>query len=204
MGKIGLLGCVAILLVVAIIFGIFAMSTYNKLVQLEEGVKGQWANVESSYQRRLDLIPNLVATVQGAATIERATLEAVINARSRATQVMPGAAGAPDNPEAFAQFEAAQTQVSSALARLLVVVEQYPQLQSQQRFGDLMNQLEGTENRINVERNRYNQLAQAFNSAVRRFPATLIARMMGFKAKEYFKSAPGAEQAPPVTFDFKK
>jgi LemA protein len=204
MGRIGLLGCVAILVVVVIIFGIFAMSTYNKLVQLEEGVKAQWANVESAYQRRLDLIPNLVATVQGAATIERDTLEAVVNARARATQVMPAAGTAPDNPQAFAQFEAAQTQVSSALSRLLLVVEQYPQLRSQERFGDLMNQLEGTENRINVERNRYNQLAQAFNSAVRRFPGNLIARMMGFTAKEYFKATPGAEQAPPVTFDFKK
>jgi LemA protein len=199
-----LLGCVGILLFGVVLFLIFGVSTYNRLVRLDEGVKGQWSQVENVYQRRLDLIPNLVRTVQGAADFERGTLEAVINARARATQppAGPGGAPPPDNPQAFAQFEAAQNALSSALSRLLVVVERYPELKANQNFLELQSQLEGTENRITVERRRYNELAQEFNASIRRFPANLVAGMLGFRAKEYFKATPGAERPPEVDFNF--
>jgi len=197
-----LLGCVGILLFGVVLFLIFGVSTYNRLVRVDEAVKGQWSQVENVYQRRLDLIPNLVRTVQGAADFERGTLEAVINARARATQAPAGGAPPPDNPQAFAQFEAAQNALSSALSRLLVVVERYPELKANQNFLELQSQLEGTENRITVERRRYNELAQEFNASIRRFPANLVAGMLGFRAKEYFKATPGAERPPEVDFNF--
>lgn len=203
-----LLGCLGLLLVGVVLFALFGVGTYNKFVGLDEGVKSQWAQVENTYQRRYDLIPNLVRTVQGAANFEKSTLEAVVNARARVGQVAapagaPGAGAAtPDNPAAFAQFEAAQQGLSSALSRLLVVVERYPDLKSNQNFLELQSQLEGTENRIAVERRRYNEVAQTFNAAVRRFPASIVAAMTGFKPKAYFQSTPGAQQAPDVNFDF--
>jgi len=203
------LGCLGALAVVVVIFLIFGVSTYNRLVSLEEGVKTQWSQVESVYQRRADLIPNLVRTVEGAANFEKSTLEAVVNARARVGQVTAGGGGAPGtapdptgNPAAFQQFEQAQAGLSSALSRLLVVVERYPDLKSNANFLNLQSQLEGTENRITVERMRYNETAQGFNTAVRRFPGSIIAGFTGFKPKSYFQSAPGSEKAPEVQFGF--
>ena len=202
------LGCLGAIAVVVVLFLIFGVSTYNKLVALDEGVKTQWSQVESVYQRRADLIPNLVRTVEGAANFEKSTLEAVVNARARVGQVTGGGGApgtAPDptaNPEAFRQFEQAQAGLSSALSRLLVVVERYPDLKSNANFLNLQSQLEGTENRITVERMRYNETAQGFNTTVRRFPANIIAGFTGFKEKTYFQSAPGSEKAPEVNFEF--
>jgi len=203
-----LLGCVGILVVGLILFALFGVGTYNTLVKLNEAVKSQWSQVENVYQRRADLIPNLVQTVQGAANFEKSTLEAVIQARSQAVQATGGGGApgtAPDptaDPEAFRRFEAAQGALSSALSRLLVVVERYPELKANQNFLELQSQLEGTENRITVERGRYNEVAQTFNTTVQRFPANLIAGFMGFKPKEYFKAAPGSDRPPEVKFDF--
>ena len=202
------IGCVVILLIIAAIFGIWMVSVRNNLVVLDQGVQSQWAQVENDYQRRYDLIPNLVRTVQGAANFEKSTLEAVVNARSRVGQVTapagaPGTQSAlPNSPQAMQQFEAAQGALSNALSRLLVVVERYPDLKSNQNFLELQSQLEGTENRIAVERRRYNETAQQFNSAVLKFPANLVANMFGFKPKAYFKGAAGSENAPEVNFNF--
>jgi len=193
------LGCLIAALVAILLVGGYLMSAYNGLVSADEGVKQQWSNVESAYQRRADLVPNLVASVKGAANFEQETLTKVIEARSKATQIQVGA-DAINDPQKFAQFQQAQDGLSSALSRLLAVVESYPQLQAVQGFRDLMIQLEGTENRINVERNRYNEKAQGFNTQIRRFPVALFAGMMGFHAKEYFKSQAGSETAPKVDF----
>lgn len=208
MRNLGLLGCVGALVLAVLIGGAYFVSVRNNLVGLEEQVNQQWAQVESQYQRRYDLIPNLVRTVQGAANFEKSTLEAVVNARARVGQVAapsgpPGAAGSiPADPNAMQQFEAAQAGLSSALSRLLVVVERYPELKANQNFLELQSQLEGTENRIAVERQRYNTTAQQFNTAIRRFPANLVASMSGFKAKAYFKGVAGSSQAPQVDFNF--
>ena len=201
MRNIGLLGCVVALVVVVLIGGIYFVSVRNNLVGLDEGVKQSWAQVESQYQRRFDLIPNLVRTVQGAANFEKATLEAVVNARSRVGQVNVGGA-APTDAAQLQQFAAAQQGLSSALSRLLVVVEQYPELKANANFRDLQSQLEGTENRIAVERQRFNQTAQAYNTAIRRFPASVVAGMSGFKERPYFQGTAGSENAPDVNFDF--
>jgi LemA protein len=195
------LGCLAAIVVVVIILALALMGTYNNLVGLSQATDAQWANVESSYQRRADLIPNLVKTVEGAANFERSTLEAVVNARASVGQVQAGSSLTND-PAAFAKWQAAQDQMSSALSRLLVVVERYPDLKANANFRDLQAQLEGTENRINVERSRYNESAQAYNTTRLRFPAALFAGIMGFREKAYFRSAPGSEQAPNVNFDF--
>jgi LemA protein len=204
-----LLGCLAALIIGVILVFVYGVGVRNNLVNLEEGVKSQWSQVENTYQRRYDLIPNLVRTVQGAANFERSTLEAVVNARARVGQVaaptggMPGAGLDPTaNPAAFKQFEDAQNALGGALSRLLVVVERYPELKANQNFLELQAELAGTENRIAVERRRYNEVAQTFNSAVRRFPANIIAGMTGFKPKEYFRSTAGAEKAPEVNFNF--
>lgn len=208
MRNVGLLGCVGALILLVLIAGGYFISVRNNLVGLEEQVNQQWAQVESQYQRRYDLIPNLVRTVQGAANFEKSTLEAVVNARSRVGQVAapsgpPGAAGAiTSDPNAMDQFANAQAGLSNALSRLLVVVERYPELKSNQNFLELQSQLEGTENRISVERQRYNTTAQQFNTAIRRFPASLVASMSGFKAKAYFKGVAGSSEAPNVNFDF--
>jgi len=210
MGKFGLLGCVGALILALVIFGGYFVSVRNNLVSLDEQVNQQWAQVESQYQRRYDLIPNLVRTVQGAANFEKSTLEAVVNARSRVGQVAapatgaggaPTASGLPNNPGAMQQFADAQGALSGALSRLLVVVERYPDLKSNANFLELQSQLEGTENRISVERGRYNESAQAYNTAVRRFPASLVASMSGFKQKAYFRGAAGSQNAPPVSFE---
>jgi LemA protein len=203
MGKLGL-GCVALIVVLAVILGISMAGTYNRLVTLGQDVDKQWGNVENTYQRRADLVPNLVATVQGAANFEKSTLEAVVNARASVGRAQINAPTAPTDPDALARFEAAQAQLGAALQRLLVVVERYPELKANQNFRDLQAQLEGTENRIAVERMRYNESAQAYNTARLRFPTNLFASMFGFKDKAYFKAiTPGAERAPAVNFDFK-
>jgi LemA protein len=203
MGKLGL-GCVALIVVLAVILGVSMAGTYNRLVTLSQDVDKQWGNVENTYQRRADLVPNLVATVQGAANFEKSTLEAVVNARASVGRAQINAPTAPTDPDALARFEAAQAQLGAALQRLLVVVERYPELKANQNFRDLQAQLEGTENRIAVERMRYNESAQAYNTVRLRFPTNLFASMFGFKDKAYFKAiSPGAERAPAVNFDFK-
>jgi LemA protein len=212
MRNAGLLGCVVVLVVVALIGGGYFVSVRNNLVGLDEAVNRQWGQVESQYQRRYDLIPNLVKSVQGAADFEKSTLEAVVNARARVGQVAAPPAGGPpgsaptaditNNEQQMAQFAAAQQGLSNALSRLLVVVERYPDLKANANFQELQSQLEGTENRIAVERQRYNTEAQAYNTAVRRFPASVVANFSGFKTKAYFKGATGSEKAPDVNFNF--
>jgi LemA protein len=206
MGRLWLLGCVGALILAVIIVGGWFVSVRNNLVSLDEGVNQQWAQVESQYQRRYDLIPNLVRTVQGAANFEKSTLVEVVNARARVGQVQapagpPGAASAlPNDPAQMAQFANAQQGLSNALSRLLVVVERYPELKANQNFLELQSQLEGTENRIAVERQRYNEAAQQYNVGTRRFPASLVASMSGFHQKAYFKGVAGSSQAPNVDF----
>ncbi len=189
-----LISIVAIL-VIMVFSGI---SKYNQLVGLEENVNSQWANVENQYQRRADLIPNLVATVKGYAAHESETLESVIAARARATQVTVN----PDQltPEKLQEFQAAQGQLSSALGKLLMITENYPDLKANQNFRDLQVQLEGTENRISTERTRFNEMSNGFNSTIRRFPANIIASMFGFEKKVYFEAEAGSNQAPEVSF----
>jgi LemA protein len=201
MGKLAL-GCLAILVVIAVIAGISFAGTYNKLVTLGVDVDKSWAEVENQYQRRADLVPNLVATVQGAATFEKDTLTAVTEARAsvgRAT-ITPGKA--PTDPETLAKYQAAQDQLGSALQRLLVVSERYPELKANQNFRDLQAQLEGTENRITVERMHYNDAARDYNTARQVFPAGLFAGLLGFHEKGYFKAQPDAATAPKVDFGF--
>jgi LemA protein len=197
------IGCAVVVVIVLVILGLAVGGTYNRLVGLSQAVDAQWAQVESVYQRRADLIPNLVATVQGAANFEKSTLEAVTQARASVGQAQTQAgSNIPNDPAAFAKWQAAQDALSGALSRLLVVVERYPDLKANQNFRDLQAQLEGTENRISVERMRFNEKAQEYNTARLKFPTALIAGMLGFKEKAYFKAAPGAEQAPPVKFEF--
>jgi LemA protein len=197
------LGCLVAVVVVVVILAVVAAGSYNRLVGLSQAVDAQWAQVESVYQRRADLIPNLVATVQGAANFEKSTLEAVTKARASVGQAAPpNAASIPNDPAAFARFQAAQDQLSGALSRLLVVAEAYPDLKATQNFRDLQAQLEGTENRISVERMRYNDAAREYNTARQRFPTALVAGVMGFHEKGYFKAQPEAAQAPKVQFDF--
>jgi LemA protein len=183
-------------LVLVLLWGV---GRYNNLVSLDEGASGQWANVESAYQRRSDLIPNLVNTVKGYANFERETLEAVVNARAKATSVTVDPANL--SPEKLAAFQQAQAGVGSALGRLLVTVEKYPDLKANQNFLDLQKQLEGTENRIKVERDRFNEAVKGYNVAVKRFPGNIIAGMTGFESKGYFEAESGAETAPDVKFE---
>lgn len=171
---------------------------YNRLVEAEESIDQQWAQVENAYQRRADLIPNLVATVKGAADFEQETLTQVIEARAQATSINVDANNL--TPEAIQNFQAAQDQLSSALSRLLVTVERYPDLKANQNFLELQAQLEGTENRISFERKKFNDAVGAYNTSVRRFPRNIVAAIFGFDRKGYFESEPGAEQAPEVEF----
>jgi len=182
----------------ALVF-LWGIGRYNNLVTLDEGATGQWANVESAYQRRTDLIPNLVNTVKGYAKFERETLEAVVNARAKATSVSVDPANL--SPEKLAAFQQAQAGVGSALGRLLVTVEKYPDLKANQNFLDLQKQLEGTENRIKVERDRFNEAVKGYNVAVKRFPGNIIAGMAGFESKGYFEAESGADNAPDVNFE---
>jgi LemA protein len=199
MGKAAL-GCIAVLVVVAVVAGFALMGMYNTLVGLAQGVDAQWAQVENVYQRRADLVPNLVATVQGAANFEKSTLLAVTEARASVGKVQISGKDLVNDPAAFARWQKAQDSLSSALSRLLVVAEKYPDLKATQNFRDLQAQLEGTENRISVERMRFNEAAQAYNTARLRFPTVLIANTFGFHEKAYFKAQEGAAQAPKVQF----
>ena len=183
--------------VVAVV-AIFFYATYNGFVNREEGLKSAWSNVETQYQRRADLIPNLVNTVRGYAAHETQTLNEVTEARARATSINLSADDL--TPERLAQFQRAQAEVRSALGRLIAVSESYPDLKANQNFLELQAQLEGTENRIAVARKDFNAAAQQYNVSVRRFPANLVARMFGFGQKPYFESAEGAAAAPQVTF----
>lgn len=181
-----------------LILGGCGCSGYNKMVNLDEDVKAKWANVQSDYQRRADLIPNLVNTVKGAANFEQETLTKVVEARAKATSVNINAGDL--TPEKMAQFQQAQGELSGALSRLLVTVEKYPELKANQNFQDLQKQLEGTENRIKVSRNDFNTSVQGYNSSIRRFPNNLFAGMFGFRVRDGFKADPGAERAPDVKF----
>jgi LemA protein len=200
------LGCVAALIVgLLLIVGVgflWGTGLYNGLVTSEQAVLAQWAQVENTYQRRADLVPNLVKTVQGAANFERGTLQSVIEARAKVGQ-MNVSPEILEDPGQFAQFQAAQDQLGSALSRLLVTVERYPELRAVAAFQDLMTQLEGTENRISVERMRFNEAARDYNTRIRRFPANVFISMLGwdFGEKAYFEAQAGAEQAPEVEFD---
>lgn len=201
MGKIGL-GCVAVLVIVVLVVGLSLGGTYNRLVTLGQEVDKQWSQVENQYQRRFDLIPNLVATVQGAAQFEKSTLEAVVQARASVGRAQINPSIAPTDPAQLAQFEQAQASLGAALQRLLVVVERYPELKATENFRTLQAQLEGTENRIAVARMDYNKAAQDYNTARLRFPTNLMAGMLGFKEKAYFKATAGSERAPAVQFNF--
>ena len=192
---ISIFGIVFFLVLIGVLTG---MSTYNNLVSKEETVNQSWANVQNVYQRRSDLIPNLVATVKGVANFEKSTLTAVIEARAKATSVNIN----PKNlyEASLQKFQAAQDGLSSALSRLMVVVERYPELKATQNFAELQAQLEGTENRITVERRNFNEAAQAYNTYLRRFPNSIFAGMFGFQKKAYFAAQKVAENAPKVEF----
>ncbi len=193
-------GIVTIIVLAVVALGLFSWgkNVYNGLVKGEEGVEAAWAQVENVYQRRADLIPNLVATVKGYAEHESSTLQAVIEARAKATQTKIDPANL--SAEEIAKFQAAQGELSQALGRLLVTVEQYPDLKANQNFLELQAQLEGTENRITVERQKFNETAMAYNTQVRTFPQNIIASLFNFEKKGYFKAAEGAETAPKVEF----
>jgi LemA protein len=200
MGKWAI-GC-GVILVIALVLGVAVIGGYNSLVGLDQAVQAQWGQVENVYQRRADLVPNLVETVKGAAAFEKDTYTAVTEARSRVGQVGGAGANVPSDPAAFAKFQQAQDGLSSALSRLMVVVEKYPDLKATENFKELQAQLEGTENRITVERMRFNETAQAFNTRRQSFPTVLIAGFFGdrFREKAYFKAEAGSETAPKVKF----
>ncbi len=191
-----------IVLALVIVIVSWGVSIYNGLVQKDEAAQAAWSQVENVYQRRMDLIPNLVNTVKGSADFERSSLQDVVEARAAATQVKVDA----DNlSEAdIARFQKAQDALSGTLSRLLVSVERYPELKANQNFRDLQAQLEGTENRITVERKKFNETVRVYNTAIRRFPRNMVASMFGFGKKGYFEAEQGAESAPEVSFDFGK
>jgi len=199
---IGCGGLVVIVLFVVFVMALFFGGTYNRLVRLQQSVDQQWAQVQNVYQRRADLIPNLVNTVAGAANFEKSTLVEVTNARASVGRVQLDPNKAPTDAAQLEQFQAAQGQLSNALSRLLVVVERYPELRANQNFLSLQAQLEGTENRISVERGNFNTVVQSYNVAVRSVPTNLIAGMFGFAPRPFFAAQPGAERPPPVQFNF--
>lgn len=194
-------GWIILIVVVLILLLIprWFVRTRNNFVIKDEAVKTAWSQVENVYQRRADLIPNLVETVKGVAGFERDTYTAVTEARSKVNNI--NMEGVLDSPGRFQDFQAAQGELSSALSRLMVVVENYPQLRANQNFLNLQAQLEGTENRITVERRRFNEAAQAYNTAIRLFPGSIVAGMSGFEKRDYFEAQAGAEEAPRVEFD---
>jgi LemA protein len=197
------IGVIGAIVLIVLVFGASIATTYNSLVQLYQASQSQWAQVENQYQRRADLVPNLVNTVKGAANFEQSTLTAVTEARAKVGQVTSGAIeNIARDPQAFQRFQQAQDGLSSALSRLMVVAEKYPELKATQNFRDLQVQLEGTENRISVERMRFNESAQNFNTKRSSFPTVLIAGFFGyrFQEKPYFKAQGGAEKAPEVKF----
>lgn len=196
------LGTVGIVAIVIVLVAMWVVSIYNGLVRKDEAVSAAWSQVENVYQRRADLIPNLVSTVKGAADFEQSTLQEVVEARASATQVK---LSADELTEAnVARFQAAQDALSASLGRLLVSVERYPELKATQNFSELQAQLEGTENRIAVERQKFNETVKTYNTAIRRFPANIFASMFRFDKKGYFTAKEGADEAPEVNFDFGK
>jgi len=199
------LGCVVVLVVllfVAVFAALAVGGSYNRLVRLQQAVDQSWAQVQNVYQRRADLIPNLVNTVSGAANFEKSTLVEVTNARASVGRVRLDPNKAPTDAAQLQEFQAAQGQLSNALSRLLVVVERYPELRANQNFLSLQVQLEGTENRISVERGNFNSAVQNYNVAVRSFPTNLVAGMLGFAPRPFFTAQTGAERPPPVQFNF--
>lgn len=203
MNKKVVFGILGVLVLIVVIVGFSITGTYNTLVQLDQAAQAQWGQVENTYQRRADLVPNLVETVKGVSNFEKETLIAVTEARAKVGQVGSGALqNAVNDPAALQRFQQAQDGLSSALSRLMVVVEKYPELKATENFRALQAQLEGTENRITVERMRFNESAQAFNTKRESFPTVVIAGFFGakFQTKGYFKAAAGAEKAPAVKF----
>lgn len=196
---LGIFGALALFVVIVVLAGV---STYNGLVNRAQAVDAQWAQVQNVYQRRADLVPNLVATVSGAANFEKSTLTEVTNARASVGQVRINSATAPTDAAQLAEFDKAQGQLGSALSRLLVVAERYPELKATGNFATLQAQLEGTENRISVERGRFNDVARDYNSAIKRVPAVFFAAALGFKEKAYFTATVGSDTPPKVEFDF--
>ena len=191
---------ITIAIIVVLLFAGYSWvkGTYNTMVTQDEGVKTAWSQVENQYQRRMDLIPNLVNTVKGYATHEKETLEGVVSARAEATKTTIDPSNLSE--ESMKKFQAAQGELSSALSRLMVVLERYPDLKANQNFSELQAQLEGTENRISVERKRFNETAQSYNTYIRSFPTNILAGMFGFQPKAYFSAESGAEKAPKVEF----
>ena len=186
------------LIVVICAIAIWLISSYNGMVKMEEEVSSAWSNVENQYQRRADLIPNLVNVVKGYASHEKETFEAVVSARSKATQVTVD----PENltPEKLQEYQKAQGELGATLGRLLAITESYPELKANENFKELQAQLEGTENRISVERRNFNEIARTYNSAIRTFPRSIIAGMFGFEKRPYFEAEEGANKAPEVKF----
>ena len=195
---IGLIGFLSVIIIIAIACVIYGINTNNKIVTAEESVNSQWAKVENQYQRRADLIPNLVNTVKGYASHEKETLDAVISARAKATQITIDPANL--NEASLLKYQKAQGELSQALGRLLAVTENYPDLKANQNFLELQAQLEGTENRISTERTRYTDSVKEYNTLIRKFPASIIASMNGFEKKPQFEAETGAERAPEVNF----
>ncbi len=203
MGKKIMLGCsgtLILLLIVAVLAGLYLQNSYNQMVQMEEIVKEKWSQVENVYQRRLDLIPNLVSTVKGYAVHEKETLTKVTEARAKAGNSIKMSDKILSDPAAFKKFQDAQSSLNGALSKLMVVVEQYPELKANENFIVLQSQLEGTENRITVERKRFNIAAKNYNVFIKQFPRVIIARIFGFEKKVYFMADKGAAKAPKVEF----
>jgi LemA protein len=193
-------GLVVLLVVAAVAIGLFGWfkSNYNNMVKMDEGVQAAWSQVENVYQRRADLIPNLVATVKGYASHEQQTLEGVVSARSKATQITLDAENL--TPDKLAEYQKAQGELGAALGKLLAITENYPELKANENFLSLQSQLEGTENRIAVERKKFNEAARNYNTEIRQFPKNIVANLFGFEKKPYFEAAEGAQQAPVVAF----
>jgi LemA protein len=194
-------GIIVVLVAILVIGG---CSSYNRLNTLKQQTDKAWADVQNVYQRRADLVPNLVKTVEGAANFEKSTLTEVVQARQQVTKIQIDPKAAPDDPEVLKRFQQTQDQLSGALSRLLVVAEQYPQLTATAGFRDLQAQLEGTENRITVERGKFNEAVRGYNTAVTSLPARLYAGMFGFQTRPYFTAREGSDVPPPVSFDFGK
>ncbi len=197
-----LLIVLGVMVAFVLVVGLAISGIFNRLVTLQQNTDAAWAQVQNVYQRRADLVPNLVNTVKGAANFERSTLTDITNARASVGRVQLPAGSAPTDPQKFAEFERAQGQLGAALSRLLVVSERYPELRATSAFRDLQAQLEGTENRIAVERGRFNEAVRAYDTAIKRFPAVLFAAMFGYTPRPYFTAAAGAETVPNVNFDF--
>jgi LemA protein len=193
-------GVVILLVVGAVLVGLFLwfQGNYNNMVKMDEGVQAAWSQVENVYQRRADLIPNLVATVKGYASHEQQTLEGVVSARSKATQITLDAENL--TPDKLAEYQKAQGELGAALGKLLAITENYPELKANENFLSLQSQLEGTENRIAVERKKFNEAARNYNTEIRQFPKNIVANLFGFEKKPYFEAAEGAQQAPVVAF----